>query len=106
MDPECPICLNCITVNFITTGCCHKKFHTQCFINCINIKKECPLCRSTVTNSEEVLTLEPFLPVEPVEHVEHLIVFKDKCQICINITIVCMGFLLITIIVLNNYHSF
>ena len=101
MDIECPICLNCITVDFITTGCCHKKFHTQCFINCMNIKKECPLCRSGITNSEEVLTLEPFLPVEQVEH---LIVIKDKCQICINITVIFMGFLLITVIVLNSYH--
>jgi hypothetical protein len=43
---ECPICLTGIENNFIQVSCCNKLFHTDCFIKCMNLKKNCPMCRA------------------------------------------------------------
>ena len=44
---ECPICLSIIENNFIQVSCCNKIFHTDCFLQCMNLKKNCPMCRAT-----------------------------------------------------------
>ena len=44
---ECPICLSNIENNFIQVSCCNKIFHTECFIKCMDLKKNCPMCRAT-----------------------------------------------------------
>ena len=66
----CPICLCGFTTEpFYTTKCCNKNFHTICYINCMKIKMECPLCRNAqeefvilikndqVTNSKKNITI-------------------------------------------------
>jgi hypothetical protein len=45
-ENNCPICLESMDTDFITVHCCNKQFHTCCFVNCINLKKECPMCRN------------------------------------------------------------
>ena len=58
MDSECPICLIGISDNFITLSCCKNKLHTLCFLQCMNVKKECPLCRNKLPSEEHtVLTI-------------------------------------------------
>jgi hypothetical protein len=48
---DCPICLS----NFKTAEdvvhmqCCKKMMHVSCYINCITQKKQCPMCRKTIT---------------------------------------------------------
>jgi hypothetical protein len=44
---ECPICLSIIENNFIQVSCCNKIFHTDCFLQCMDLKKNCPMCRAT-----------------------------------------------------------
>ena len=44
---ECPICLTEINnLATVTTGCCNKQFHTECYTKCMNEKMVCPLCRA------------------------------------------------------------
>ena len=50
-NEECPICLSCISTTDTTndiyiTQCCKKTFHHTCYIECMKIKTECPLCRA------------------------------------------------------------
>ena len=54
---ECPICLSIIENNFIQVSCCNKIFHTDCFLQCMNLKKECPMCRAKLQSplSDEVV---------------------------------------------------
>ena len=46
MDVECPICLSPSIGTITITGCCKKQFHANCFLQCMQQKGECPLCRS------------------------------------------------------------
>ena len=50
MTEECPICLETFDKEsdllLFTTRCCNKKFHHNCFVECMKIKQECPLCRN------------------------------------------------------------
>ena len=43
---ECPICLLPLVGTLTTVGCCKKQFHANCFVQCMQQKGECPLCRS------------------------------------------------------------
>jgi len=47
MSEECPICLETFDKEstLFITKCCNKKFHNNCFVECMKIKQECPLCR-------------------------------------------------------------
>ena len=56
---DCSICLETIksNKNTIIIGCCKKKFHTVCLLNCIIIKNECPLCRSEHSINDIILKI-------------------------------------------------
>ena len=49
-NEECPICLSSLSTTSSTdkyiTQCCKKTFHHTCYIECMKIKTECPLCRA------------------------------------------------------------
>ena len=49
---DCPICL-CVLEkddkSIITVQCCNNQFHTNCYLECMNIQKICPLCRAVYT---------------------------------------------------------
>lgn len=49
-NEECPICLSSLSTTGTTekyiTQCCKKTFHHTCYIECMKIKTECPLCRA------------------------------------------------------------
>ena len=52
---ECPICLTTLDNNdksIITVKCCNQQFHMHCYLNCMNLKKVCPLCRNKYTEDE------------------------------------------------------
>ena len=55
MEPECPICLNYLNDNYITLSCCKNKIHTNCFLQCMDVKKSCPLCRNKIPSEEHTV---------------------------------------------------
>jgi hypothetical protein len=64
---ECPICLSSIgTDDNYTTECCKQQLHNTCYLECMKIKPECPLCRSlqlvVVINQQESSTNIPNNP--------------------------------------------
>ena len=55
-DQECPICLIPFSDNnnaIITLHCCNHQFHSSCYIKCIKLKNECPLCRKNLNEQKE-----------------------------------------------------
>ena len=52
---ECPICLELLleTEKNITVECCKKQFHTECYLNCMKLKQECPMCRRKINQPTE-----------------------------------------------------
>lgn len=56
---ECPICLDDLAGRTVTTlGCCHKTMHIECLIKCMQIKLECPMCRTRHENLQMVQQTE------------------------------------------------
>ena len=54
---ECPICLDPLsTGNVLNLTCCHQNMHVQCYIDCMSVKRECPMCRAP---QEVVITIRP-----------------------------------------------
>jgi len=46
-NEDCPICLSpLIDSDQYITQCCKKIFHHTCYIECMKIKTECPMCRA------------------------------------------------------------
>jgi len=53
---ECPICLEPLTEgNSLQLRCCRQPIHVQCYMQCIHMKSECPMCRAT---HETVVVIE------------------------------------------------
>ena len=47
---ECPICFEIMlpdSKDTILLECCKKKFHKECYLKCMKLKRECPMCRNT-----------------------------------------------------------
>ena len=65
---ECPICLSEIDNSVYETKCCKKKFHVNCYNECIKIKNACPLCRAA---QEET----PLL-IQEIEYTEDLSCYR------------------------------
>ena len=71
---ECPICLSNIENNFIQVSCCNKIFHTECFIKCMDLKKNCPMCRATFSSeppSDQVV-------IEIMEEQQNVMYYKRR----------------------------
>jgi len=62
LDEECPICLSLID-EFIkyNTECCKKNLHTICYLECMKIKPECPLCRTLQKNIVIVINPQEYV---------------------------------------------
>jgi hypothetical protein len=62
---ECPICIEPLTGTLATLGCCSKVMHVECFIKCMKMKLDCPMCRSRHENLRMVQDIESqvFVPV-------------------------------------------
>ena len=45
-ETECPICLAPFSGSTTTVGCCRKSLHTTCYVQCMQNKLECPMCRA------------------------------------------------------------
>jgi hypothetical protein len=74
-DKECPICLNdfdSTDQDTVILKCCKKEFHIECYIRCINQKKECPMCRNQImlTNTTNIFPsiLQTPLLSPPTQH--------------------------------------
>ena len=59
MDNECPICLEVLRGTGVMVDCCKKHFHVSCYLKCMEIKRECPMCRAkfeqTIVEVEETV---------------------------------------------------
>ena len=117
---ECCICLSPLDVNeksILTVKCCNQQFHTQCFLNCMNHKKECPLCRN---NFNKISTLNPYtytpttLPDTIVNfdenqlQSEELIIVRRSQKICCNV-FSALGFTLgftFLVVIINTSFNF
>jgi len=97
MDDECPICLTVIgkDSNKLFTKCCNKKFHNNCFIDCMKIKQECPLCRADQTN--HII----FIPSETTK----LLSNEYDSFSCVHI-LKCISFTTIFIISINLFYYY
>ena len=51
---ECPICLSELDNSVYETKCCKKKFHVNCYNECIKIKKEDSLRNVPAGNIDEM----------------------------------------------------
>jgi len=73
---ECPICLCVIEKDdpcVIIATCCNHPFHMACHVQCMNIKKECPLCRAfqyTVTHESTTLDIPSMDTIHTPENVD------------------------------------
>ena len=58
---ECPICLTSLAEASTTSvTCCRKVMHTKCYIQCMNVKPECPMCRAPQEHVViQVVTIPP-----------------------------------------------
>ena len=66
MTEECPICLEQFKendLNLFVTKCCNKKFHNNCFTECMKVKQECPLCRKPQSEFI-IINIEPNVQIE------------------------------------------
>jgi hypothetical protein len=45
-ENECSICLNPLNGGTTTVGCCRNSFHTTCYVQWMQKKLECPMCRA------------------------------------------------------------
>ena len=62
---ECPICAEPLTGTLATLGCCGKVLHVECFVRCMKVKLDCPMCRARHENLRMVQDVESqvFVPV-------------------------------------------
>jgi len=59
MGQECPICLNVLETDTLTLQCCGNTFHISCYLKCMELKRECPLCRRKFEEIIEIPNSEP-----------------------------------------------
>lgn len=62
MNNECPICLEILSGNTLTSHFCNKEYHVICYLRCMEQKQECPMCRRTF---HEVIQVEPIQVIVP-----------------------------------------
>ena len=96
-ENNCPICLEILKNDFITVNCCNKQFHTCCFLNCINVKKECPMCRNEFTE-----TLIPVPVTQPQPQPQQFISMTRSQLMC---SIFCSSSIVCTFLVLMYIFS-
>lgn len=46
MEEECPICIDPLSGNIATLGCCKKLMHVECLVKCMKQQLTCPMCRA------------------------------------------------------------
>ena len=72
---ECPICLDTMDNNLITTKCNHT-FHKECFDLWFNYKNTCPLCRIPYYNKYKCIDYK-FRLKHKIYITEHYIKFSN-----------------------------
>ena len=83
-DKECPICLISFSYNknaIITLHCCNQQFHSSCYIKCLELKKECPLCRKNLNEEQEQITESVIIPIQNIETTLIEVPENSRCNI-------------------------
>jgi len=101
LNEECPIFLSPIstseTTDQYTTQCCKKIFHHTCYIECMKIKTECPLCRA----GQVVIFVNPISNTDNTDDISSLC-----CQsLRYWAKVVCGIFLCTSLIIAMNHYS-
>ena len=100
LNEECPICLSPISTNITDkyiTQCCKKIFHHTCYIECMKIKTECPLCRA----GQVVIFVNPISNTDNTDDISSLC-----CQsLRYWAKLVCGIFLCTSLIIAMNHYS-
>jgi hypothetical protein len=80
MSNECPICLEVLKGTGVTVDCCKKHFHVSCYLKCMELKRECPMCRAkfeeTVVEVEETVE-EQVNKINPCKIISSVIFFTS-----------------------------
>jgi len=71
MEDDCPICYEGIAGAVTQMGCCRKYMHAECYIKCMVLKTECPMCRTDQA-------FEIIIPVAPESEPEESPPERDK----------------------------
>ena len=98
LNEECPICLSSlIDSDKYITQCCKKTFHHTCYIECMKIKTECPLCRA----GQVVIFVNPISNTDNTDDISSLC-----CQsLRYWAKLVCGIFLCTSLIIAMNHYS-
>lgn len=74
---ECPICLEPLTEgNSLQLRCCRQPIHVQCYMQCIHMKPECPMCRATHETVVVVVEEDDERPSKLRQYISFLIPFS------------------------------
>jgi len=63
---ECPICLLSLEHPITSMQCCKQLFHTACIVRCLDVKPNCPMCRTE------------YLSIVTVHVPEHIVIQNPK----------------------------
>ena len=110
---ECSICLTLLDKNdksIVTVKCCNQQFHIHCYLNCMSLKKECPLCRNKynetiLEKSSPSLLPDTIVNINVVEYENQLILQRKRQRYigCLLVTIFSIIFILPSIPNLNLF---
>ena len=113
LNEECPICLSCISTtdhinDIYITQCCKKLFHHTCYIECMKIKTESPLCRA----GQVVIFINPVNTINTNNTNINTddITTNNNNSLCCELyrywgTVVCGIFLCTSLIISMNHYS-
>jgi Ring finger domain len=74
---ECPICTEPLSGTLATLGCCGKVLHVECFVKCMKVKLDCPMCRARHDNLRMVQDVESQVLVPVAVEYRNKNVFRE-----------------------------
>jgi len=89
-DQECAICLEALCEKQVAVlGCCRKRMHAECLVQCLKEKLACPMCRATYVRLRMVLSTDDTLVNKPVSGGSF---FVAQCLLLLTVLTVTMYF--------------
>ena len=74
---ECPICTEPLSGTLATLGCCGQVLHVECFVKCLKVKLDCPMCRARHDNLRMVQDVESQVLVPVAVEYRNKNVFRE-----------------------------